>query len=307
MLLFTTFTDNFNDIVTKYPATHELGKVSWNKWQVFDGSIDFYTSQGDAAFTVAASYAGFTTEPPNKFVDLDGTVMPNGKAGFLYHAVYLPVGDYTLSIRTAGSQRAASTADSVRIYLIPGTVLSRPLPAATWAATVAQKDKWVLVSFGNVYPVTSAGDYILGFQGLPQPPANGDDAGLLLDSVSLSCQIPPDPDHADSDQDGIMDTADNCPAIANHDQTDSDHDGVGDACQIDTTPPPGNHTATPPPPPPAAADSDQDGVPDSADNCKTVANSNQADLTATASATPATRTSMATASSTTPSPTTAPR
>ena len=39
--------------------------------------------------------------------------------------------------------------------------------------------------------------------------------------------------HADADSDGFIDTADNCPQLAN-DQLDSDNDGVGDAC--DSTP-----------------------------------------------------------------------
>src|SRR5205085_3453453 len=37
----------------------------------------------------------------------------------------------------------------------------------------------------------------------------------------------------DSDDDGVPDTADNCPAVANTNQTDNDHDGQGDACDAD--------------------------------------------------------------------------
>ncbi len=33
---------------------------------------------------------------------------------------------------------------------------------------------------------------------------------------------------ADSDNDGVIDTVDNCPATANADQTDGDGDGIGD-------------------------------------------------------------------------------
>jgi hypothetical protein len=34
----------------------------------------------------------------------------------------------------------------------------------------------------------------------------------------------------DSDGDGILDEADNCPAVPNADQVDADNDGEGDAC-----------------------------------------------------------------------------
>jgi hypothetical protein len=39
-----------------------------------------------------------------------------------------------------------------------------------------------------------------------------------------------DPDHLDSDRDGVPDVIDNCPYVANHDQADARGDGIGDAC-----------------------------------------------------------------------------
>ncbi len=60
----------------------------------------------------------------------------------------------------------------------------------------------------------------------------------------------------DSDGDGVLDNKDTCPMIPNADQADSDFDGIGDVCE----------------------DSDSDGVIDSLDNCLNVANLDQADL-----------------------------
>jgi len=56
----------------------------------------------------------------------------------------------------------------------------------------------------------------------------------------------------DVDQDGIADSEDNCPIVANPDQLDTDADLIGDACDPDFT------------------DKDGDGVVDSADTCPLV-------------------------------------
>lgn len=65
---------------------------------------------------------------------------------------------------------------------------------------------------------------------------------------------------SDADGDGIEDSVDNCPNVANADQADSDGDGIGDAC--DST----NNN-----------DTDGDGIEDSEDNCPNIANADQAD------------------------------
>ncbi|BFM09775.1 thrombospondin type 3 repeat-containing protein [Halioxenophilus aromaticivorans] len=61
----------------------------------------------------------------------------------------------------------------------------------------------------------------------------------------------------DTDEDGILDEADNCPAVANPEQDDFDADGLGDACD---------------------ADDDGDNVSDTLDNCPFTANQDQLDL-----------------------------
>jgi hypothetical protein len=60
----------------------------------------------------------------------------------------------------------------------------------------------------------------------------------------------------DEDNDGVVDTSDNCPKASNPGQTDTDNDKVGDACDNDD---------------------DDDGVNDANDNCPKVSNSGQTD------------------------------
>ena len=70
----------------------------------------------------------------------------------------------------------------------------------------------------------------------------------------------------DTDEDGICDVDDNCPAVDNENQEDGDGDGVGDACDncVDTA----NANQ---------ANHDGDSLGDACDNCDTTANEDQAD------------------------------
>jgi hypothetical protein len=77
-----------------------------------------------------------------------------------------------------------------------------------------------------------------------------------IDQADLDGDASGDACDADDDGDGVLDTADNCPRHANADQANLDGDSVGDVCDLDD---------------------DRDGVADTADNCPRAANAGQQD------------------------------
>jgi hypothetical protein len=93
--------------------------------------------------------------------------------------------------------------------------------------------------------------------------------------------------NCDGDGDGVANSVDNCPDIANTNQADNDNDGLGDVCDadddndginddVDNCP----YSANPDQDPEACsgvADSDNDLVPDNVDNCPNVWNRDQGD------------------------------
>jgi Ca2+-binding RTX toxin-like protein len=70
----------------------------------------------------------------------------------------------------------------------------------------------------------------------------------ISDAPEPSAYLLPPPDTEDEDEDGVVDSLDNCLDTSNPEQQDADFDGLGDACDQES-------------------DSDEDEVPDASDNC----------------------------------------
>jgi len=107
-----------------------------------------------------------------------------------------------------------------------------------------------------------------------------------------TCQVgvpTPVPSEGDADGDGVPNTCDNCPVLANTDQADADHDGAGDACDpcldrdgdgFGEPDAPGNSCHAdncPQEANPSQTDSDGDGVGDACDGCPQASDPSQAD------------------------------
>jgi Thrombospondin type 3 repeat len=109
--------------------------------------------------------------------------------------------------------------------------------------------------------------------------------GPLFDVDDLGARF----DSRDDDGDGVLDTSDNCPTVANPTQVNADGDSLGDACDPDddndgvpdtgdACPTQAAATANGCPTPPPPSDRDGDGTPDAGDNCPDAPNPDQANV-----------------------------
>ncbi|MEA3189900.1 MAG: hypothetical protein QOD77_482 [Thermoplasmata archaeon] len=103
-----------------------------------------------------------------------------------------------------------------------------------------------------------------------------DNGATASDCVPTRIEIPQQ--RTDTDLDGVVDSADNCPELSNRDQADGDRNGIGDACQPLLPPRQEPPQVGAVPQASAGADQDSDGVADAADNCVAAANRDQSDL-----------------------------
>jgi Ca2+-binding RTX toxin-like protein len=129
-----------------------------------------------------------------------------------------------------------------------------PIPnVGSWTSLAAVDVSPEQLTIGDTYRIRIVTELDLPAAVIPDSEFNYDNVLLR----ATKADTPP----TDGDGDGVPDSEDNCPGVANPDQADADGDGIGDVC--DTTP--------------GGPDDDGDGVPNDQDNCPDVSNPDQAD------------------------------
>ena len=106
--------------------------------------------------------------------------------------------------------------------------------------TVNPNGSWAGNSNSNTLQnyLLPAGDYIIAFSGHAQPTSYATARSAATTSPygavsGMSGTLAFNAVVADNDGDGVLNSSDNCPAVANPTQSDIDHDNIGDVCDAD--------------------------------------------------------------------------
>jgi hypothetical protein len=241
--------DGTNPALTGYAVVIHLDGFTWSAALRPSGQAALTSFVQNGGGFIAASWNGyeatFGTQKGMPELVLQGTGANCGQCIITYNVVQGQEGHpvlagipSTFTFRADGHDAGAQ----VSFRISPSTVLMR-VPSGPPAVLVRQ------VGTGKVVNFSFAPNYGLGSLGITLLDPNI--LRLYLNAAIWTTGWTPD-----GDLDGVPNTADNCPNIANADQADLDGDAAGDACD---------------------PDDDNDGVADTADNCPMLANANQYD------------------------------
>lgn len=193
------------------------------------------------------------------FVVTDQTVSENAGGNTTYETIAITVD------KNAGPFKVTSQSDDSTWYIGSTATITWDVANTNSgninASTVAV---WFSTDGGNSFPnivasgVTNNGNYNLNITEAMTTKTGRfiiiaeNNIFLAINSGTITVK-----EDGDTDGDGVMNSEDNCPEIANADQSDIDGDGIGDACDNDK---------------------DGDGINNNNDNCPEIANTDQSDM-----------------------------
>src|SRR3954469_6963527 len=241
--------DGTNPALTGYALVIHLNGFTWSNALRAGGQSALTSFVQNGGGLIAAQWNGyeqtFGTQKGMPDLVLQGTGANCGQCIITYgvvqgqstHPVLAGIPP-TFTFRADGNDAGAQ----ISFARSPSTVLMQ-VPGGQPAVLVREFGSGKIVSF------SFTPNYGLGNLGVTLLDAN-------IQRLYLNAAIWTTGFNPDGDTDGVPNTIDNCPFIANADQADLDRDGSGDACD---------------------PDDDGDGAADTIDNCPVLANPTQLD------------------------------
>jgi len=234
------------DWVTSNKDTYDIGVINMSLGGGFDynecdSSYPAYAASADAARSAGVTlFAASGNDALSSYINAPACLSSVVSVGAVYDA---NVGGRAWTSCTDSTTQADqitcfSNASSVLELLAPGAIIyssglgggiasvsgtSMASPhAAAAAALMLQKD-----------PTLLPADLVAILKNTGTP-VHDERTGQEYPRIDALAALNATPD-TDADDDGIPDSVDSCPDIANHDQADIDGNGIGDACTVLTT------------------------------------------------------------------------
>lgn len=243
--------------------THNLGKLdpdeTWIYTAASTAAAGAYSNTGTASGTYGLGGPTATASDGSSYFGSQPSISITKKTNG-YDGLDIPVGTsitWTYDVQNTGNvplSNVAVTDDKVAtVSCPPQTTLAAGESIQCTASGTAAAGPYE--NIGTASGTPPVGSVVTATDGSSYFGTADTDNDGIPDTCD-NCVSVGNPDQLDTDGDLTGDACDNCPSIANANQADADQDGIGDVCEADT---------------------DGDGVVNDNDNCVNIANPDQLD------------------------------